>query len=614
MKENDAQAVLAARDDLRNIAIIAHVDHGKTTLVDALLKQTGEFNVKPEDAQEQVLDSNELERERGITILAKNTSVPYKNFTINIVDTPGHADFGSEVERILTMVDGALLLVDAVEGPMPQTRFVLRKALALGLKPIVVINKMDRPGARPHVSLEKVFDLFIELGATDAQLDFTVVYAAGRQGWASLSDSTPGTDLAPLFETILKSVPPPPVDPLKPLQMLITMLDFSSYTGQIAIGRITNGTMAKGQQAALINPGGEITIGRIMKIEKYFGLERREVAQAKAGDIVAISGFERISIGGTVSSPENPSPLAQLTIDEPTLSMEFSINNSPFAGRDGKFVTARHLKDRLLKEQKTNVGLKIEMLEGEGRFKVSGRGELHLSVLIETMRREGYEFSVSRPQVICKEENGKMLEPIEHLVIDVPNEYQGGAIESLGRRGARMLNMAQEGEKRVRLEYLIPVRGLMGFKSELLTLTKGLGMMHHSFHGYGPKEGDLGPRAQGVMIVKEKGRTTGYALSNLQERGTLILGPGIDVYEGMLVGMSSREEGMVVNPCKAKALTNMRSKASDEAIMLTPPLTLTLEQALEFIDDSELVEVTPLNIRLRKKILEEGLRRKTERN
>jgi len=603
----------SARTDLRNLAIIAHVDHGKTTLVDAMLKQTGEFNVKPEEAQEQVLDSNELERERGITILAKNTSVPYKGITLNIVDTPGHADFGSEVERILTMVDGALLLVDAAEGPMPQTRFVLRKALGMGLKPIVVINKMDRPGAKPHESLDKVFDLFIELGATDAQLDFPVVYAAGRQGWASLSDSKPGTDLAPLFETVLKFVPPPAVDPAKPLQMLITMLDFSSYTGQIAIGRIANGSITKGQPAVLIHAGGQAVPSRIAKIEKYFGLQRREVQEAKAGDIVAVSGFEHINIGETISASDNPEALEPLTIDEPTLSMEFTVNNSPFAGKEGKFVTARHLKERLTKEQKTNVGLKIEALEGEGRFKVSGRGELHLSVLIETMRREGYEFSVSRPQVIYKEENGKVLEPIENLVLDVPSQYQGAAIESLGRRAAKMLNMAQEGETRVRLEYLIPVRCLMGFKSEMLTLTKGLGMMHHSFHGYGPRENDIAARAQGVMIAKEKGGTTGYALSNLQERGTLLVGPGVDVYEGMVIGMSARNDDMVVNPCKAKAMSNMRSKASDDAIMLTPPLLLSLEQALEFIDDTELVEVTPLNIRLRKKVLAEGYRRRSER-
>ncbi|MDE1977262.1 MAG: translational GTPase TypA, partial [Elusimicrobia bacterium] len=567
-----------------------------------------------EEAQEQVLDSNELERERGITILAKNTSVPYKNLTINIVDTPGHADFGSEVERILTMVDGALLLVDAAEGPMPQTRFVLRKALAMGLKPIVVINKMDRPGAKPHDSLNKVFDLFVELGATDAQLDFPVVYAAGRQGWASASDSKPGTDLTPLFEMILKHVPPPAADPAKPLQMLITMLDFSSYTGQIAIGRIANGSMTKGQPAALIRAGGQVATARITKIEKYFGLKRREVQEATAGDIVAVSGFEQINIGETVCTSENPEALAPVAIDEPTLSMEFTVNNSPFAGKDGKFVTARHLNERLSKEQKTNVGLKIEPLAGEGRFKVSGRGELHLSVLIETMRREGYEFSVSRPQVIYKEEGGKTLEPVEHLVLDVPAEYQGAAIESLGRRASKMINMAQEGEKRVRLEYLIPVRGLMGFKSEMLTLTKGLGMMHHSFDGYAPRESDIAARAQGVMIAKEQGRTTGYALSNLQERGTLLVGPGVDVYEGMVIGMSARGEDMVVNPCKAKAMSNMRSKASDDAIMLTPPLLLSLEQALEFIDDSELVEVTPLNIRLRKKVLSESFRRRTDRD
>ncbi|MBI4376509.1 MAG: translational GTPase TypA [Elusimicrobia bacterium] len=602
------------RPDLRNIAIIAHVDHGKTTLVDAMLKQTGTFTVKADEAQEQVLDSNELERERGITILAKNTSVPYRGVTINIVDTPGHADFGSEVERILKMVDGALLLVDAVEGPMPQTRFVLRKALSLGLRPIVVINKMDRPNVRPSEALDKIFDLFIDLGASDPQLDFPVVYAAGRQGWVSLEAGKPGQDMSPLFETILSSVPGPLVDPGKPLQALVTMLDYSHYLGRIGIGRIVNGSLAKNQAAALVKPGGQVVTGKITMLQQYFGLSRRDVNSAKAGDIVAVAGLEGVNVGDTITSAENPLALPPLEIDEPTLSMEFMVNNSPLSGLEGRFVTSRHLKERLLKEQQVNVGLKIESLEGEGHFKVSGRGELHLAVLIETMRREGYELSVSRPEVIFKQVEGQWEEPQEHLVVDVPAEYQGAVIESLGRRLGQMSNMIPEGSERVRLEYIIPSRGLMGFKSELLTMTRGLGLMHHSFHGYGPKGGDPARRANGVLIAMEKGRTTGYALFNLQERGTLFVGPGVDVYEGMIVGANARDNDLVVNPCKAKALTNMRSKASDEAIDLTPSTQLTLEQALEFIDATELVEVTPKSLRLRKKILKTTDRKRAERD
>ncbi|MDE2490128.1 MAG: translational GTPase TypA, partial [Elusimicrobia bacterium] len=588
-------------------------DHGKTTLVDSMLKQTGEFHVKADEAQDQVLDSNPLERERGITILAKNTSVPYKGTTINIVDTPGHADFGSEVERILKMVDGALLVVDAVEGPMPQTRFVLRKALALGLHPIVVINKMDRPHIRPVEALNKVFDLFVDLGATDPQLDFAVVYAAGKAGWASYEAEKPGTDLSPLFDTILKSVPGPAVDQSKPLQMLVTMLDYSNYLGKIGIGRIQNGTIAKGQTTALIKAeDGKVLPGKITMLQMYFGLKRRDVDAAQAGDIVALAGLETINVGDTVSSAETPVALPPLEIDEPTLSMEFMINNSPLSGREGKFVTARHLKDRLSKEAQVNVGLKIEPLQGEGHFKVSGRGELHLSVLIETMRREGFELAVSRPQVIFREVGGKLCEPMENLVVDAPADYQGALIESLGRRMGRMLNMAPEGNTRVRLEYEIPSRGLMGFKSELMALTKGQGMMHHSFHGYGPKGDDPAPRPNGVLICKEAGTTTGYALANLQERSAFFLGPGVEVYEGMIVGTNSRQSDMIVNPCKAKALTNMRSKASDEAIQLEPPRILSLEQALEFIADDELVEATPQSLRLRKKVLNASLRKRAE--
>jgi GTP-binding protein len=601
------------RQDVRNIAIIAHVDHGKTTLVDALLKSTGAFIVKADAAQEQVLDSNDLERERGITILAKNTSVRYGSTTINIVDTPGHADFGSEVERILKMVDGALLVVDAVEGPMPQTRFVLRKALALGLHPIVVINKMDRPHINPQGALNRVFDLFIDLGASDPQMDFATVYAAGKAGWASYDVGKVGADMTPLFDTILKSVPGPMVDPDKSLQMLVTMVDHSNYLGKIGIGRIQNGRLAKNEVAALIKAeDGKVIPGKITMLQMYFGLKRQDVATAQAGDIVAVAGLETINVGDTVSSVENPVALPPLEIDEPTLSMEFMVNNSPFSGREGKLVTSRHIRERLLHEQQINVGLKIEQLPGEGHFKVSGRGELHLSILIETMRREGFEVAVSRPQVIFREIGGVVSEPMEHLVVDVPGDYQGAVIESLGRRVGQLQNMAPEGTTRVRLEYLVSSRGLMGFKGELMTLTKGQGMMHHSFAGYGPKGSEPPPRPNGVLVAKEQGKVTGYALSGLQERSDFFLGPGVDVYEGMIVGTNSRQNDMIVNPCKAKALTNMRSKATDDAIQLEPPKILSLEQALEFIDDDELVEVTPQSIRLRKKVLNASLRKRSE--
>ncbi len=607
-------AATERRQDLRNIAIIAHVDHGKTTLVDSMLKQTGEFLVKADAAQDQVLDSNPLERERGITILAKNTSVPYKGTTINIVDTPGHADFGSEVERILKMVDGCLLVVDAVEGPMPQTRFVLRKALSIGLHPIVVINKMDRPHIRPVEALNKIFDLFIDLGASEPQMEFPVVYAAGKAGWASFEVDKIGKDMTPLFETILKSVPGPHVDESKPLQLLVTMLDYSNYLGKIGIGRIVNGKIKKSETVSLMKPDGKIIPGRITMLQKYYGLQRRDVEAVSAGDIVALAGLETINVGDTVASGENPQALPPLEIDEPTLSMEFTVNNSPFAGREGKFVTSRHIKDRLLKEQQINVGLKIEQLPGEGNFKVSGRGELHLSILIETMRREGYELAVSRPEVIYKEVDGQTMEPMEHLVVDVPSEYQGAVIETMGKRFASMINMTPEGTHRVRLEYNIASRGLMGFKSDLMTITKGTGMMHHSFNGYGPKGNEPPGRPNGVLICKEAGSTTGYALSNLQERSEFFVAPGVDVYEGMIVGSNSRSADMVVNPCKAKALTNMRSKATDDAIQLEPPKIFSLEQALEFIDGNELVEVTPKSIRLRKKVLNASLRKRADKS
>ncbi len=599
------------RNDTRNVAIIAHVDHGKTTLVDSMLKETGLFSSKMDQPQEQVLDSNPLEREKGITILAKNTSVVYQGITINIVDTPGHADFGSEVERVLNMVDGCILLADAAEGPMPQTRFVLRKALASGLKCVVVINKMDRPDARPHDTVNKVFDLFVEMGASEEQLDFPIIYACGRQGWASSDSEKMGENLAPLFEAVLKHIPPPEADESKPLQMQITMLDYSSYIGRIGIGRIRNGKMAKNQSVALIKSDGKILNGKLTRLEKYFGLERREVPQASAGDIVAVAGFEDIDVGDTLALVESPIALPTIQIDEPTMSMEFMVNTSPLAGREGKFVTSRHIKERLLKEAETNVGLKIEALGGEGRFLVSGRGELHLAVLIETMRREGYELAVSRPVVIKKTENGRVLEPYERLILDIPNQFQGAVIEALGKRSAKMTHMQPEGNTRLRLEYIISVRALMGLKSELLTTTKGLGLMHHSFDGYAPEGPDPAPRPNGVLIAKEGGLVTAYALDHLQDRGVFFTAPGVEVYAGMIIGTNSRQNDLVVNPCKAKALSNMRTKATDEKSQLEPPKILTLEQALEFIDSTELLEVTPQNLRLRKKSLSEAERRRS---
>ena len=603
------------RNDVRNIAIIAHVDHGKTTLVDGLLRQTGEFMVKPDAAQEQVLDSNELERERGITILAKCTSVPYKDATINIVDTPGHADFGSEVERILRMVDGCLLLVDAQDGPMPQTRFVLRKSLALGLAPIVVINKMDRPNAKPSAALDAVFALFIDLGASDPQLDFPIVYAAGKQGWASLDMDTPGKDLNPLFDTIMSHVPAPLADVGKPFQMQVTMLDRSNYLGKIAIGRVYNGKVARHSPVALIKGEGEKPKNyKVTQLLRHFGLERREVQDVQAGDIIALAGIEDADVGDTIADIENPVYLPPLVIDEPTMSMEISVNNSPFAGREGKFVTSRHIRERLLQEKAINVGLKIEELPGEGNFRVAGRGELHLAILIETMRREGYELAVARPEVIDKVIDGAKHEPTEHLVIDVESQYQGPILESMGRRGSRMLKMETEGTGRIRLEYVIPARALMGFKSELLTSTKGTGLMHHSFHGYEPRAGEPARRPNGVLVAMEQGLSTGYALNALQERAVFFIGPGVQVYEGMIVGQNSRTNDLVVNPCKAKQLTNMRSKATDDAIALSPPKIFSLEQAIEYIERDELVEVTPESIRLRKKVLEKARRKRVDRD
>jgi len=601
------------RAAVRNIAIIAHVDHGKTTLVDALLRQTGEFKVKQDEAQECVMDSNPQERERGITILAKCTSVPYKDTLINIVDTPGHADFGSEVERILKMVDGVLLLVDALDGPMPQTKFVLKKSLELGLHPIVVINKVDRPHADPHKALDNTFQLFVNLGASDHQLDFPIVYASGREGWASMDYKHPTPDLKPLFETILKHVPGPLANADQPLQMMVTMLDYNSFVGRIGIGRILNGRIAQAQQVTLMKRDGQQIPYRVTKLYGFFGLGRREIQSAEAGDIIALAGLEEVHVGDTVASVENPQALPPLEVDEPTLSMEFMVNDSPFVGREGKFLTSRHLRARLEQEKQTNVGLRIEEVGNQGVFKISGRGELHLSVLIETMRREGYELAVSRPQVIYKEEKGKTLEPAEYLVLDIDKQYQGAVMENLGARGAELKNMTVEGENVIRLECVITARALIGFKSEFMTQTKGTGLMHHSFHGYIPKKGEIALRANGVLVAKERGATTSYALQSLQERAVMFVGPGVEVYEGMIVGQNSRDNDLVVNPCKKKALTNMRAAGSDDLILLTPPRVLTLEQAIEFIDNDELVEVTPKSLRLRKKQLNYQVRRKGEK-
>jgi GTP-binding protein len=604
------------RNDVRNVAIIAHVDHGKTTIIDSLLKFSGQFTVKNDEAQDMVLDSNPLERERGITILAKCTSVNYRGNTINIVDTPGHADFGSEVERVLKMVDGAILMVDAVEGPMPQTRFVLRKALALGLKPIVVINKMDRPNAAPSAVLDNVFDLFMKLGATDEQLDFPILYASGREGWASTDMNTKGKDIETVFAMIMSQVPPHDADENRPLQMQITMLDYNNFLGRVGIGRILNGSVKKGQAIALVNEQNVDSpkITKAVRIDKFYGLGKQEVEEAKAGDIVSIAGLEGVEVGDTVCNVDNILPLLRLSIDEPTVSMNFLINDSPFAGREGKFLTSRHIKARLEKEAQTNVGLKIEVLEGEGRFKVSGRGELHLTVLIETMRREGFELSVSSPEVIYKEIDGKLCEPMEFLTLDIESEYQGVVFELVGKRSAKLENMVSEGENRIRLEYIIPSRALIGFKNEFLTNTRGQGIMHHSFYDYMPKVNVADLRTNGVFIAKEQGKTTAYALDNLQISGQLFVGPGVEVYEGMIVGQNSRENDLVVNPCKLKKLSNMRSKSADDAPMLTPPRSMNLEQAVEYIAPDELVEVTPTSVRLRKKILNHLLRKRSSQN
>ncbi|MGR9045925.1 MAG: translational GTPase TypA [Gammaproteobacteria bacterium] len=600
-------------EKLRNIAIIAHVDHGKTTLVDKLLQQSGTFK-DHEKISERIMDSNDLEKERGITILAKNTALDWNGYHINIVDTPGHADFGGEVERVLSMVDSVLLLVDAVDGPMPQTRFVTQKAFALGLKPIVVINKIDRPGARPDWVVDQTFDLFDRLGATDEQLDFPIVYASALNGYANLDGDTSGGDMTPLFETIVEKVSPPAVDLDGPFQMQVSSLDYNSYVGVIGIGRIQRGSIRSNGQVTIVSREGATRKGRVLQILGFKGLERVEVQQARAGDIIAFTGIEKLDISDTLCDPEVVEALPPLTVDEPTVTMTFQVNTSPFAGREGKFLTSRQIRDRLQKELQHNVALKVEDTDDPDKFKVSGRGELHLSVLIENMRREGYELGVSRPEVIIKDIDGEKCEPFELVTIEVEEVNQGAIMEKLGERKGDLLNMVPDGKGRIRLEYMMPSRGLIGFQTEFMTATSGSGLLYHVFDHYGPmKKGELGSRKRGVMVSMVQGKALAYALFALQERGELFLVHADEVYEGMLVGIHSRSNDLVVNPTKAKQLTNIRAAGTDENLILTPVQKMTLEQALEFIDEDELVEVTPASIRLRKKLLQEHERKKASR-
>jgi GTP-binding protein len=600
-------------NNLRNIAIIAHVDHGKTTLVDCLLRQAGIFQ-EHERLIDRVLDSNDLERERGITILSKNTAVSYEDIKINIVDTPGHADFGGEVERVLKMVDGALLLVDAFEGPMAQTKFVLRKALEARLRIIVVINKIDRPDARPDEVLNEVFDLFVELEAESWQLDFPVIYTSARQGIATMEPEEPRNDMRPLFEMIKQEIPGPTGESGLPLQLQIATLDYDDYVGRIGIGRINNGIIETGQMISLCKRDGSSEELKIGKLWVYQGLKRKEVQSASAGEIVALSGLNQVNIGETVCCLENPLPLPLLSIDEPTLTMTFMVNDSPFAGREGKYVTSRHLRNRLWKEAETNVSLKVEETSSPDAFQVSGRGELHLSILIETMRREGYELQISKPEPITKEIDGKLYEPYERLFIFVSEEFSGQVLENLGRRRAELTNMQASGTSQVKMEFLIPARGLIGFRSEFLTDTKGDGVMHHLFDSYGPWKDGIEHRNQGSLVAFETGEASAYGIHNVEDRGTLFVSPGEKVYAGMVVGIHVRDEDLDVNVCKKKHLTNMRSSAADEAIRLTPPVIFSLEQAMEFINDDELVEVTPTFIRIRKKVLDRAERARARKN
>ncbi len=598
---------------LRNIAIIAHVDHGKTTLVDRLLQQAGTLGPRAV-VPERVMDSNDLERERGITILAKNTAIEWNGYRINIVDTPGHADFGGEVERVLSMVDSVLLLVDAVDGPMPQTRFVTQKALARGIRPIVVINKVDRPGSRPHWVLDQTFDLFDRLGASEAQLDFPVVYTSALHGYASADPAVREGDMTPLFETIVERVSAPDVDPDGAFQMQVSSLAYSSYVGVIGIGRITRGRIGTNTPVVIVDRHGARRNGRMLQILGFMGLERVEVPEARAGDIIAFTGVDGLNISDTLCAPTQVEALVPLTVDEPTVSMTFQVNNSPFAGRDGKYVTSRQIRERLTRELQHNVALRVADTVDPDKFKVSGRGELHLSILIEDMRREGYELGVSRPEVIVREIDGVEQEPYEQLTVDVEDDFQGAVMEKLGERGGELQDMVPDGKGRVRLDYVIPSRGLIGFRTEFLTATSGTGLLYHVFDRYNPiKSGVFGQRKNGVLIANGVGKVLGYALFNLQDRGRLFVAPGDEVYNGMIVGMHSRDNDLVVNPLKAKQLTNIRAAGCDENILLTPPVRMSLEQALEFIDDDELVEVTPHFIRLRKKLLQEHERKRSSR-
>ncbi|MEA3192994.1 MAG: GTP-binding protein [Betaproteobacteria bacterium] len=597
----------------RNIAIIAHVDHGKTTLVDKLLQQSGTFAAH-EHVQERVMDSNDLERERGITILAKNCAVRYHDTHINIVDTPGHADFGGEVERVLSMVDGVLLLVDAVEGPMPQTRFVTRKALALGLKPIVVVNKIDRPGARPDWVVNHTFELFDKLGATEEQLDFPVIYASALLGYAKNALVDESKDMSPLFEAILKYVPVRDENPDEPLQLQICSLDYSSYVGKIGIGRVRRGRVKAAQEILLCDgPGGRETKGKINQILMFEGLERKAVQEAEAGDIVLINGIDEVGIGMTICDLEHADPLPLLKVDEPTLTMNFLVNASPLAGKEGKYVTSRQIRERLERETKSNVAMRVEYPADTDTFIVHGRGELHLTILLENMRREGYEIAVSRPRVVFKEIDGQRCEPFEVLTVDVEEANQGGVMEELGRRRGDLMEMMPDGKGRVRLDYRIPARGLIGFQGEFMTLTRGTGIMSHVFDEYAPVKGEISERRNGVLVSQDDGVAVAYALWKLQERGRMFVSPGEPVYEGMIVGIHSRDNDLVVNPIKTKQLTNIRASGKDEAIDLTPPIQLTLEYAVEFIGDDELAEITPKSIRLRKRHLQEHERRRAER-
>ena len=600
-------------DKLRNVAIIAHVDHGKTTLVDKLLEQSGTLGARS-DHEERVMDSNDIEKERGITILAKNTAVNWNDYRVNIVDTPGHADFGGEVERVMSMVDCVLLIVDAQEGPMPQTRFVTQKAFAQGLKPIVVINKIDKPGSRPDWVMDQVFELFDNLGATDEQLDFKVVYASAINGWATLEEGETGGDMTPLFETIISEVPAPDADPEGSFQMQISQLDYSSYLGVIGVGRITRGSVKPNQQVTVQCAAGNVHNGKVGKVFGYLGLDRHETDEAHAGDIIAITGLGELKISDTICCPNEVESLPALSIDEPTINMTFQVNTSPFCGKEGKFVTSRNIKDRLEKELVHNVALRVEQLDDPDKFKVSGRGELHLGILIENMRREGFELAVSRPEVIEREIDGVLQEPYETVTIDVEEQHQGTIMEKMGTRKAELTDMAPDGTGRIRMDFIMPSRGLIGFQTEFMTVTSGSGLIYHTFYEYGPhKGGDIGQRLNGVMIANATGKALTNALFNLQSRGRMMIGHGVEVYEGQVIGIHSRDNDLTVNALKGKQLTNVRSSGTDEAQVLTPPIDMTLEQALEFIDNDELVEVTPENIRIRKKFLKESDRKREGR-